>query len=504
MSQVYQDLVKARRDKLEAFRGQGSNGYPNTFTPNTTIASLKQTYDADEPWPQDSLATVKHTWCIAGRIKLHRVMGKTSFAQISDQGGIVQLYLRRSNEEGDGGVPREEYNAFKKFDLGDIIGVEGTLYRTNKGEFSIRVSNVSLLTKSLRPLPDKHHGLVDQEARYRQRYLDLMVNEDSMRIFKRRSQITTDIRVFMANEGFTEVETPIMHPIPGGATAKPFITHHNAQDMQLYLRVAPELYLKRLVVGGFTKVFELNRSFRNEGMRPRHNPEFTMMEFYWAYADYKHLMVLIEKMLKILAASMNSPVMGSVPFCRMTMEEAVVKYVLKGDAAVAESYDSLCTWWDENYPRYTPEYVEAIEQRPPTKGGIIARLFEERVEDRLQEPTFITQFPVEISPLARRNDSDPTVTDRFELFIKGQEIANGFSELNDPDDQAARFKEQVAAREGGDDEAMYYDADYIEALEYGMPPTAGAGIGIDRLTMLLLEKNNIRDVILFPLMRPLE
>ena len=505
MSKTYQELINARREKLERIRQVDSNGYPNDFRVTHAIGLLKEHYDNEDICSQEDLDRVNATarekgtpFRVAGRIKLHRVMGKTSFSQIADHSGIIQLYLRRSNEDGDDGVPREQYNAFKKFDLGDIVGVTGWLYRTNKGEFSIRVTSVRLLTKSLRPLPDKHHGLTDQEARYRQRYLDLMVNSDSMKIFKQRMEITAQIRRFMGEHEFLEVETPIMHPIPGGATAKPFTTHHNALDMQLYMRVAPELYLKRLIVGGFTKVFELNRSFRNEGLSPKHNPEFTMMEFYWAYADYQDLMDFIEKMLRYVTVGKWGP------FTRMTMEEAVVKYVLKGDTQAAESYESLCEWWEAKYPRYTEEFNNVHENRPTTKGGIIARLFDEGVEDYLQKPTFITEFPIEISPLARRNDQNPDIADRFELFIGGQEIANGFSELNDPDDQAERFKAQVAAREGGDDEAMYYDADYIQALEYGMPPTAGAGIGIDRLVMLLLEQSNIRDVILFPLMRPVE
>jgi len=517
MSQTYDELTKARREKLERFREIGANGYPNDFKPNSTIKLLRDCYDdaqapieerVPEPYDQEALDKVNASaaeggggWSgepfkIAGRIKLHRCMGKSTFAQIADHSGIIQIYLRRSDEEEDGNVPREQYNAFKKYDLGDIVGVEGWLYRTNKGEFSIRVISARLLTKSLCPLPDKHHGLTDQEARYRQRYLDLMVNPDSMEIFKRRIEITSAIRRFMEGKDFLEVETPIMHPIPGGATARPFTTHHNALDMELYMRVAPELYLKRLIVGGFTKIFELNRSFRNEGLSPRHNPEFTMMEFYWAYADYQDLMGFIEEMFRHI----TNGKWGSI--ARVTMQEAVIKYALKGDTSAAETYETLCSWWETNYPRYTPEFDNVHEKRPTTKGGIIARLFEEFAEEHLQEPTFITEFPIEISPLARRNDQNPDVADRFEMFINGQEIANGFSELNDPDDQAARFKAQVAAREGGNDEAMFFDADYIQALEYGMPPTAGAGIGIDRLVMLLLEQSNIRDVILFPLMRP--
>lgn len=504
-----QELINVRRSKLDAARDRG-NAYPNQFVPSMQINQFVDTYEQFGKRYLDTVGdAIQHS--LAGRIKLHRVMGKTSFCQIGDHTGVVQLYLRKQNNPEEVGVPEDQYNLFKKFDLGDIIFASGVPYRTNKGELSLRVTEVRLLSKCLRPLPDKHHGLSDQETRYRQRYLDLMVNHESVNIFAQRSKLVRHIRNTMEREGFLEVETPMMHSIPGGATARPFITHHNALDTDLYLRVAPELHLKRLIVGGFTKVFELNRNFRNEGLSPRHNPEFTMMEFYSAYWTHEDLMDFIDGLLGTLASLVSGyrvqygdRELDFTHVRRMTMEEAVIKYALKEDASAAESYETLCTWWDENYPRYNRSPEAEPEKRPTTKGGIIARLFEEFAETNLQDPTFITNFPVEISPLARRNDDNPAIADRFELFIAGQEIANGFSELNDPDDQAARFKAQVAARDAGDKEAMYYDEDYITALEYGMPPTAGAGIGIDRLVMILLNQTNIRDVVLFPQMRPQE
>jgi lysyl-tRNA synthetase class 2 len=394
--------------------------------------------------------------------------------------------------------------------LGDIVGVEGYLYRTQKGELSIRVTHIRMLTKSLLPLPDKHHGLTDQEARYRQRYIDLMTNPASMNVFKMRSKIVSKIRSYMELNSFTEVETPMMHPIPGGASAKPFITHHNALDIGLYLRIAPELYLKRLIVGGFTKVFEINRNFRNEGLSPRHNPEFTMMEFYWAYADYNDLMDFTEKLLADVASVVAQDIIFdgvkidlSKKFDRMTMREAVLLHYDEKEVALTQealSNDEEAVRWWQSLVAHGMD--ESCKSDVSSAGELTAFLFEEYVEHKLVQPTFITEFPIEISPLARRNNHNPAVADRFELFIARQEIANGFSELNDPDDQEQRFRDQVDAMSRGDEEAMHYDADYIKALQYGMAPTAGEGIGIDRLVTILLNQSNIRDVLLFPQMKP--
>lgn len=509
-----QELINVRRSKLDGARERG-DAFPNTYRPSMKINQFIDVYEAFDKRHLDSVGeATEHS--LAGRVKLHRVMGKTSFCQIGDHTGVVQLYLRKQNSPDELGVPEDQYSLFKKFDLGDIIYARGIPYRTNKGELSLRVTEVRLLSKCLRPLPDKHHGLNDQETRYRQRYLDLMVNPESVHVFAKRSLIISQIRSGMAQSGFLEVETPMMHSIPGGATARPFVTHHNALDTDLYLRVAPELHLKRLIVGGFTKVFEINRNFRNEGLSPRHNPEFTMMEFYSAYWDYRDLISFIKPLLASLAVSVSGSYeiqfgehtlnFGAIQ--EMTMEEAVQRYFLKDRADVTISYESLRDWFDECYYDQVTGELDGPEDLPAllpeTKGGLIAYLFEQEVEHQLIQPTFITDFPIEISPLARRNNDNPEIADRFELFIAGQEIANGFSELNDPDDQATRFKAQVAARDAGDKEAMYYDADYITALEYGMPPTAGAGIGIDRLVMIFLNQSNIRDVVLFPQMRPQE
>ena len=427
---------------------------------------------------------------------LKRVMGKASFATLQDMSGRIQLYVTND-------VTGESVHAaFKHWDLGDILGAEGTLFKTKTGELTIKVSALRLLSKSLRPLPEKFHGLADQEQKYRQRYLDLITNPESQRVFKARSGIIQAMREFFVVRGYLEVETPMMQPIPGGAAARPFVTNHNALDMQLYLRIAPELYLKRLVVGGIEKVFEINRSFRNEGMSTRHNPEFTMLEFYEAYQDYHYLMDLTEELLRGLAQKVNGgttltyqgeTIDLAKPFDRLTMAEAIAKY----------------------NPRYSLQDLSKIETLRgalenfkvevfPTDGlGLLQlKLFEQTTEDKLIQPTFIVAHPTDVSPLARSNDKNPAVTDRFELFITGRELANGFSELNDPEDQAARFQQQVQAKEAGDEEAMYYDADYVRALEYGLPPTAGEGIGIDRLVMLFTDSPSIRDVILFPQMRP--
>jgi len=524
MSKTFEELVQNRRNKLESLRETGS-AFPNDFKVNRTIGWFNQCFAKDARETLDSWE-LAHERCkhpedrriaLAGRIKLHRVMGKITFAHIGDHSGSVQIYLKRETEEGDGGVPREQYNPFKKYDLGDIVGVEGFPYRTNKGELSLRVKTVRLLTKSLLPMPDKHHGLGDQEVRYRQRYLDLMTNEDSMQIFKQRSAIVSSIRRFMESTGFTEVETPMMHPIPGGANAKPFITHHNALNMGLYLRIAPELYLKRLIVGGFTKVFEINRNFRNEGISPKHNPEFTMMEFYQAYADYEELMIHTECLLSTVATEVlgttefeyqGQQISFEAPFRRVAMKDTVLDanfWIVKEDEFSLNTDESARKTFVEAVRRGGWEGWEndaAGFVANKSCGEIIALLFEQTVEETLIQPTFITDFPIDVSPLARRTDGSPNVADRFELFIAGQEIANGFSELNDPDDQADRFKAQVDAMSHGDDEAMHYDSDYITALQYGMPPTAGEGIGIDRLAAIMLNKSNIKDVILFPHMRP--
>ena len=427
---------------------------------------------------------------------LKRVMGKASFATVQDMSGKIQLFISNN----DAGV--EAHNAFKHYDLGDILGATGVLFKTKTGELSVRVSQVRLLTKALRPLPEKFHGLSDQEQKYRQRYLDLITNEDARKVFVTRTRIIQAIREFFIGNGYLEVETPMMHPIPGGAAAKPFETHHNALDMKMYLRIAPELYLKRLVVGGFEKVFEINRNFRNEGLSTRHNPEFTMLEFYEAYRDYKYLMDFSESLFrevaqKVLGTSLIS-YQGSEldlgkPFHRLTMVQAIQKYHPQFTTAQLNDREFVIAELTDLKARYKPE--DGI-------GGLQLSLFEELAEAHLFEPTFIVDYPVEVSPLARCSDTRPEITERFELFIAGREIANGFSELNDAEDQAARFDAQVAAKDAGDEEAMFKDNDYVRALEYGLPPTAGEGIGIDRLVMLLTDCASIRDVILFPHMRP--
>jgi lysyl-tRNA synthetase class 2 len=423
-------------------------------------------------------------------------MGKASFATLQDMSGRIQLYV--TNDV----TGESAHAAFKHWDLGDILGAEGTLFKTKTGELTVKVSAVRLLSKSLRPLPEKFHGLTDQEQKYRQRYLDLITNPESQRVFTARSGIIQAMREFFVTRGYLEVETPMMQPLPGGAAARPFVTHHNALDMELYLRIAPELYLKRLVVGGMEKVFEINRNFRNEGMSTRHNPEFTMLEFYEAYQDYHYLMDLTEELLRGLAQKLNGGTsltyqgesidLGK-PFDRLTMAEAIAKYNPRYSLQDLSKIETL---------RSALEHFK-VEVFPTDGLGLLQlKLFEQTTEDKLIQPTFVVAHPTDVSPLARSNDKNPAVTDRFELFITGRELANGFSELNDPEDQAARFQQQAQAKEAGDEEAMYYDADYVRALEYGLPPTAGEGIGIDRLIMLLTDSPSIRDVILFPQMRP--
>ncbi len=485
-------LIAERREKLKELRKQG-NPFKNHFRPKDFAQEIIKQYDGLD---KDSLEEKKIEVTIAGRIMLKRVMGKASFAHIQDTTGKIQIYVARDD------LPEGVYNEqFKKWDIGDIVGLTGSLFKTKVGELSIKVSSIELITKSLRPLPEKFHGLADQEIRYRQRYVDLIVNEKSRETFVLRSKIISYIRNFFTDNCFLEVETPMMHVIPGGATARPFITHHNALDMDLYLRIAPELYLKRLIVGGIDRVFEINRNFRNEGLSTRHNPEFTMIEFYQAYANYDDLMNLTEKLLvgiakevigreKISYQGVNFDF--SKKFDRLTVEEAILKY--NSDISSEDINQSNIA--------NTLKKLKITAKDSWGYGKSLIEIFEATTEEKLIQPTFITRYPTEVSPLARKNDDDPEITDRFELFIGGREIANGFSELNDAEDQSDRFKKQVEDKDSGDDEAMHYDADYIRALEYGMPPTAGEGIGIDRLVMLFTDAPSIRDVLLFPHMRP--
>ncbi len=487
-------LIAERRDKLHALKAE-TIAYPNDFRPNSNAAQLHRRFVDDDV---ETLAEVEETFSLAGRMLAKRVMGKIAFVKIQDGTGAMQFVVQRDN------LPEGLYQQFKQWDIGDIIGGSGSIFRTQKGELSVKPTELRLLTKSLRPLPEKFHGLTDTETRYRQRYVDLIMNEDSKKVFHTRSKIIRFIRDFMEAPGreFLEVETPMMHPIPGGATARPFVTHHNALDLPMFLRVAPELYLKRLTVGGLDRVYEINRNFRNEGVSTRHNPEFTMLEFYWAYANYNDLMDLTETMLRELAemvcgsttvAYEGRDIDYGSPFERISVEEAVRKFNPELSSADLWDMDTLKTACSTREIHIDKTWGE---------GKLLIELFEATVEDELLNPTFITAYPTEVSPLSRRNDENPLITDRFELFIAGREIANGFSELNDPEDQAARFQEQVSQKDAGDLEAMHYDADYIRALEYGMPPTAGEGIGIDRLVMLLTDSASIRDVLLFPHMRP--
>jgi lysyl-tRNA synthetase, class II len=485
-------VMAERREKLKALRAQG-NAYPNDFFRQHFAAELVEKY---ESYDRDTLDVNPVVVAVAGRIMLRRIMGKASFATVQDMSGQIQLYLTDSYPG------KAEHAAFKHWDLGDVIGVEGVLFKTKTDEVTVRVRKIQLLAKSLRPLPDKFHGLTDTELKYRQRYVDLIMNEDTRLTFVQRTRIIQAIRSFLIVRRYIEVETPMLQPIPGGAAARPFVTHHNALDMDMYLRIAPELYLKRLVVGGFDKVFELNRNFRNEGISTRHNPEFTMLEFYAAYTDYRFLMKFIEMMLAEVAQEalgttkvtyQGAEIDLSQRFERLTITEAIKKYHPEYDDALLNDREKLSAKLNELGATWKPG--DGI-------GGLQLSFFEHTTEQLLIQPTYIVDYPAEVSPLARRNDKNPEVTDRFELYIAGREIANGFSELNDPDDQAARFREQARQKEAGDAEAMHFDADYIRALEYGMPPTAGAGIGIDRLVMLLTDSPSIRDVILFPHLRP--
>ncbi len=493
LPQDEQDQIRQRREKLTALREE-TIAFPTDFRRDVVAGELLAKYSekSKEELEEEHLR-VK----IAGRMMTRRIMGKASFSHLQDMSGQIQVYVARDN------LPEGVYNEqFKKWDIGDILGAEGYLFKTQTGELSVKIDNIRLLTKALRPLPEKFHGIADQEIKYRQRYLDLIMSQQSRDVFLIRSKVVAYIRNFLIERDFLEVETPMMQVIPGGATARPFTTHHNALDMDMFLRIAPELYLKRLVVGGFERVFEINRNFRNEGLSTRHNPEFTMLEFYQAYAEYHELMDLTEEMLRGIAEEVLGQTVVTYqgeqydfgkPFVRMTVFDSILHF----------------------NPDLKPENISTREAalkvaenlKIPVKDGyglgkIQIEIFEKTVESRLMNPTFITAYPVEVSPLARRNDNDPHVTDRFEFFVGGREIANGFTELNDAEDQAARFQQQVNEKEAGDDEAMHFDADYIVALEHGMPPTAGEGIGIDRLVMLFTDSPSIRDVLLFPHMRP--
>jgi lysyl-tRNA synthetase class 2 len=483
-------LITERREKLAAIRSQGI-AFPNDFKPQhhaLDVAQLHGEKSNEELEPQ--AVTVK----LAGRMMLKRVMGKASFCSVQDGSGRIQLFVTRD------ALGEEAYNAFKHWDLGDILGAEGTLFKTKTGELSVKVTTLRLLTKSLRPLPDKFHGMADQEQKYRQRHVDLITDDAARARFAARSKAISSIRNFMVEHGFLEVETPMLHPIPGGANAKPFVTHHNALDQEMFLRIAPELYLKRLVVGGFERVFEINRNFRNEGISVRHNPEFTMMEFYAAYWNHHDLMDFTEEVLRHAArvatgsaaiTYAGKPVALDQPFARLSVRDALVTHagLSEAEAGDVEVLRARLKSLGEEAPAHW--------KLPELQFG----LFEAAVEEKLWQPTFIIDYPVEVSPLARASDANPAITERFELFITGREYANGFSELNDAEDQAARFHAQVANKDAGDEEAMFFDADFIRALEYGMPPTGGCGIGIDRLIMLLTDSPSIRDVILFPSLR---
>ncbi len=481
-------IIAERRAKLAELRRRGT-AFPNDFRREHLAADLHRAWDAKS---SEEIEPKQLVVAVAGRMMLKRIMGKASFATIQDMSGRIQLYVARD------GVGEAAYEAFKHYDLGDILGAKGNLFKTKTGELSVKVTDLRLLVKALRPLPEKFHGLADQEQRYRRRYVDLIMSEETRAVFQARSRVVQVIRDFMTGKGFLEVETPMMQPIPGGANAKPFKTHHNALDVELFLRVAPELYLKRLVVGGFEKVFEINRNFRNEGISTRHNPEFTMLEFYEAYRDYRYLMDFSEEMLRSLAKT----VLGATtlrygehtielgkPFERLTIDQTLRKY--------APEYAKMAD------PKVLASALglKGVKANPQSSIAVLKLQAFETVADKLIQPTFIVDYPAEVSPLAKRSDKNPDVTDRFELYIAGREIANGFSELNDPEDQAARFEEQARAKAAGNEESMYYDADYIRALEYGLPPAAGEGVGIDRLVMLFTDRPSIRDVLLFPHLR---
>jgi lysyl-tRNA synthetase, class II len=484
-------LIAERRAKLARQRERGV-AYPNDFRRNALAADLKQAYGSRTP---ESLEAEGVRVIVAGRLRRKNVMGKGSFAGIEDSSGSIQVRLERDTLQ-------EAYEDFKTWDVGDVVGIEGKLFLTKTGELTVRADRAVLLAKSLRPLPDKWHGIADTEMRYRRRYVDLIMTEESRRVFQMRSAIVRYIRAFLDSRGFLEVETPMLHPIPGGAAARPFKTHHNALDIDMFLRIAPELYLKRLTVGGFERVYEINRNFRNEGVSTQHNPEFTMLELYQAYADYADLMEMIETLFQGLADTLlgtrtidyqGTLIDLSKPFARMSIEDIIIACNPDLDPASLR---------DLTYLRRVCDQMKIAYKAGDGAGKLQIEIFERTGEHTLVQPTFAYAYPAEVSPLSRRNDKDPFITDRWEFFVGGRELANGFSELNDPEDQAQRFKDQVARKEAGDDEAMYYDNDYVRALEYGMPPTAGLGLGIDRLVMLYSNSPSIRDVLLFPHMRP--
>ncbi|MDP9087888.1 MAG: lysine--tRNA ligase [Pseudomonadota bacterium] len=484
-------LIGERRAKLARLRERGV-AFPNDFRRNALAGDLLSAYGGKSAEALDA-SPVRVS--VAGRMRAKRVMGKASFAKLEDSTGAIQLFLQHSALGG-------AYDEFKGWDVGDVIGTEGVLFRTKTNELSVRAQRIVLLTKSLRPLPDKWHGIADTEMRYRRRYVDLIMNEESRRVFEMRSAIVRYLRAFLDSRGFLEVETPMLHPIPGGAAARPFRTHHNALDIEMFLRIAPELYLKRLTVGGFERVYEINRNFRNEGVSTQHNPEFTMLELYQAYADYADLMELIESLFQGLADSLlgsrKLPYQGvefdlSEPFARMSIEDIIL--------ANNADLDPM-SLRDVAYLRRVCDQMKIPYKTGDGPGKLQIEIFERTGEHTLIKPTFAYGYPAEVSPLSRRNDKDPFITDRWEFFIGGRELANGFSELNDAEDQAQRFKEQVTRKDAGDEEAMYYDADYVRALEYGMPPAAGLGLGVDRLVMLYTNSPSIRDVLLFPHMRP--
>ena len=485
------ELLALRRAKLDDLRSKG-NAFPNNFKRNALAADLHSSYDS---FKASELEKKKVAVSVAGRIMLQRIMGKASFITLQDLSGQIQAYIKSDN------VDEETYKEFKKWDLGDVVGIKGKLFKTKTNELTVEAESIFLLTKSLRPLPEKHVGLVDTEQRYRKRYLDLLTNEESLMVFKTRSKLISEIRNIFHEEGYLEVETPMMQPVPGGAAARPFVTHHNALDMDLYLRVAPELYLKRLVIGGLERVFEINRNFRNEGLSTKHNPEFTMLEYYTAFADYKDQMDFMQTLLNTLAKRvLGKSVIEtegnkydlSKPFERMTLIESIVKY-LRVDKGKLEDRKEL----EKIAKKLNVEKIKDV-----SNGKLQVEIFEKGVEDKLDQPIFIEGYPKDVSPLSRTQDEDSNYVERFELFIGGREIANGFSELNDPDEQSERFKQQVEQRASGDQEAMEFDEDYVEALEYGLPPCAGVGVGIDRLVMLFTGRSSIKDVLLFPQLKP--
>ncbi len=491
MSEEENKLIAERRAKLHAARLEGG-AFPNDFRRNALAAELLAAYaERDNEWLEANPVRVQ----VGGRMLFKRLMGKASFAKIADRSGQIQLFLQEA-------TLGEGYVAFKGWDVGDILGAGGVLFRTRTGELSVRVESLRLLVKSLRPLPDKWHGLTDTDTRYRQRYVDLIVNEQSRAVFRQRTRIVRFLRAYLDALDFTEVETPMMQPLAGGAAARPFVTHHNALDLTMFLRIAPELYLKRLIVGGLERVYEINRNFRNEGLSTQHNPEFTMLELYWAFRDFRDLMELVERLLRSLAEKVTGTQRVSyqgrdydlaAPFRRVSVAELILAHNPQFEAARLRDVPYLRSWCERLGIPFKPG---------DGAGKLQIEIFEKTAEHTLQDPTFVTAYPAEVSPLSRANDDDPFLTDRFEFFLAGRELANGFSELNDPEDQAERFRSQVARKEAGDDEAMHYDADYIRALEYGMPPTAGLGIGVDRLVMFLTDSPSIRDVLLFPHLRP--